>query len=98
MLIFVQFQFTRIQGLYGGLGLDGKVISVRPKCNEEFYGTKSTVKNILNKVDPLTIQNEDYCRIVNLLNTYCAEDEDEKKNDDIADSINRMTKLREPPN
>ena len=61
--------------MYGGLGLDGKIISVRPKCNEEFYGKKMSVKEILlGKLDPRNIENEDYDLVTHLLDAYCVDD------------------------
>ena len=78
------------QGLYGGLGLDGKIISVRPKCNEEFYGKKMKVSDILlGDLDPHSIENEDYSLITHLLDAYCNDDNaviDDEKKENIKDS------------
>eukprot|EP01084_Bolivina_argentea_P287522 493376_1 len=75
----VVYSYSHAAGLYGGLGLDGKIISVRPKCNEEFYGEKISVNDILlGKLDARNIQNNDYELITHLLDAYCI-DEDEKK-------------------
>ena len=42
------FSYSHSQGLFGGLGLDGQVITVRPDCNAKFYGNKVNAKDILS--------------------------------------------------
>lgn len=65
------YSYSHTQGLYGGLELKGKVITVRPKCNEKFYNIKGVkCKDILHG-DVRMPQNADYDRIIHLLNTYC---------------------------
>jgi lipid-binding SYLF domain-containing protein len=39
--------FTKAQGLYGGLNLEGSVLMVRDGLNEAYYGKNVTPMNIL---------------------------------------------------
>ena len=65
------YSYSHTQGLYGGLEMKGKIISVRPKCNEKFYNVKNVkCKDILAGKYRMP-KNRDYERIVHLLNTYC---------------------------
>jgi len=73
------FSYSHAQGLYGGLALDGKVISVRPDCNATFYKKAVTCEEILSgAVEPPP--NEDYETIVHLLESYCKSDISTQKN------------------
>jgi len=47
--------FSRTQGLYGGLNLEGAVVDVRDQWNREYYGTAVRPRDILVKQ---TVMNE----------------------------------------
>eukprot|EP01083_Nonionella_stella_P093858 263225_1 len=65
------YSYSHSSGLYGGLELKGKIITVRPKTNAKFYGiTKVKCADILSGFIDMP-PNGDYARIVHLLNTYC---------------------------
>lgn len=71
--VSVMFSYSHAQGLYGGIAFDGKVISVRPDCNDTYYNRKVTCGEILTgEVEPPL--NEDYDMIVHLLDSYCNDD------------------------
>ena len=71
----VVYSYSHAQGLYGGLALDGKVISVRNDCNRSFYKHSFECGDILNgKLDEIPA-NEDYDMIVHLLDSYCLDDD-----------------------
>ena len=83
------YSYSHAAGLYGGLGLDGQIISVRPKCNKEFYGRKIKVRGILlGDLDPSSIANKDYTKFTYFLDAYCNDDhnaliDDEKKTEKL---------------
>jgi len=60
------------EGLYGGLSLEGALLTSRNDCNDDFYGSKHvSIEDIITgKIKPLT-ENEDYNKIITLLNEYC---------------------------
>ena len=65
------YSYSHAQGLYGGLALDGKVISVRPDCNKAYYKKSVECADILNgNIDTLPA-NESYDMIIHLLDSYC---------------------------
>jgi len=72
----VIYSYSHSQGLYGGISLDGQVISVRNDCNTKFYHKELTNCDILNgKYDEHDLPlNEDYDMIVHLLDSYCQDD------------------------
>lgn len=89
--VSVIFSYSHAQGIYGGLALDGKVISVRPDCNDKFYKKKVTCFEILTGIfePPL---NEDYDMIVHLLDSYCNDDLTPLKGERISiDDLDRQT-------
>jgi len=66
----VIFTYSHAQGLFGGLALDGKVISVRNGCNHTFYGKAVECNDILTgKVGDFP-KNKDYDAIIRLLNRH----------------------------
>eukprot|EP01084_Bolivina_argentea_P283044 484654_1 len=65
------YSYSHTEGLYGGLELKGKIITVRPKTNAKFYNIKKVkCGDILSGYIPMPT-NEDYNRIIHLLDTYC---------------------------
>merc|ERR1719242_2702367 len=69
--VSVIYSYSHAQGLYGGLALDGKVISVRPDCNKAYYKRSVECVDILNgNIDELP-NNESYDMIIHLLDSYC---------------------------
>merc|ERR1719242_1975376 len=69
--VSVIYSYSHAQGLYGGLALDGKVISVRPDCNKAYYKRSVECADILNgNIDELP-NNESYDMIIHLLDSYC---------------------------
>merc|ERR1719242_927526 len=69
--VSVIYSYSHAQGLYGGLALDGKVISVRPDCNKAYYKRSVECVDILNgNIDELP-HNESYDMIIHLLDSYC---------------------------
>jgi len=77
------FTYSHAQGLFGGLALDGKILSVRNGCNEAFYGKKVECGDILTGNIGDIPRNRDYDAIVRLLNRHSQLDEiyDEVKED-----------------
>ena len=69
--VSVIYSYSHAQGLYGGLALDGKVISVRPDCNKTFYKKSVTCADILNGNIENIPKNEDYDMMIHLLDSYC---------------------------
>lgn len=65
------YTYSFSKGLYGGLALDGQVISVRGDCNKIFYKNKDIESKhiLMNKVNiPI---NKDYQTLINIINNYC---------------------------
>jgi len=58
------------KGLYGGVNIEGAIISARDGCNEAFYQKKVTVADIGCGNVQMVKENEDYQIIVRLLNDY----------------------------
>ena len=58
------------KGIFGGVSLNGDVLTVRGGCNEEFYGSKVAVKNLLTGKVPMPQQNADYDALTSMLNRY----------------------------
>eukprot|EP00486_Rosalina_sp_Unknown_P007311 CAMPEP_0201572212 /NCGR_PEP_ID=MMETSP0190_2-20130828/15354_1 /ASSEMBLY_ACC=CAM_ASM_000263 /TAXON_ID=37353 /ORGANISM="Rosalina sp." /LENGTH=443 /DNA_ID=CAMNT_0047997691 /DNA_START=28 /DNA_END=1359 /DNA_ORIENTATION=+ len=74
--VSVIYSYSHAQGLYGGLALDGKVISVRPECNKKFYKRSVSCAQILGgNIDDGIPNNEDYDMIIHLLDSYCLDDD-----------------------
>ncbi len=42
------FTYSRAQGLFGGVSLDGTVVATRNEANEDYYGTKVSPRAILS--------------------------------------------------
>lgn len=64
------FTYSHAQGLFGGLSLDGKILSVRAGCNKAFYGKPVDCGDILSgKIEEFP-KNRDYDAIVSLLNRH----------------------------
>eukprot|EP01083_Nonionella_stella_P084353 233479_1 len=71
----VVYSYSHCQGLYGGLALEGKAIAVRPDCNKAFYKRTVQCDEILNgKIEDIP-SNEDYDKIVHILDSYCLGDD-----------------------
>jgi len=68
--VSVIFTYSHAQGLFGGLALDGKILSVRSGCNEAFYGKKVECGDILTGNVGDIPKNRDYDAIVRLLNRH----------------------------
>eukprot|EP01083_Nonionella_stella_P123095 370694_1 len=66
----IVYSYSHCQGLYGGLALEGKVITVRPDCNKAFYTRTIQCDEILNGEIEDIPSNEDYDMIVDLLDSY----------------------------
>jgi len=71
--VSVVYSYSHAQGLYGGLALDGKVISVRPECNRTFYKRTVSVSEVLNGAVSAVPSNEDYDLLIHLLDSYCVD-------------------------
>ena len=69
------YSYSHAQGLYGGLALDGKVITVRPECNKKFYKRSVSCAQILGGNIENIPNNEDYDMIIHLLDSYCLDDD-----------------------
>merc|ERR1719295_1209596 len=69
--VSVIYSYSHAQGLYGGLALDGKVISVRPDCNKAYYKKSVDVGDILKGNIEEVPSNESYDMIIHLLDSYC---------------------------
>lgn len=68
--VSVVFTYSHAQGLFGGLALDGKILSVRAGCNKAFYGKPVDCGDILSgKIEEFP-KNRDYDAIVSLLNRH----------------------------
>ena len=67
--VSVIYSYSLSKGLYGGLGLDGRIVLEQQQVNEQFYNKKGvTSKQILDgEVDEGMPKNEDYEGILNLL-------------------------------
>jgi lipid-binding SYLF domain-containing protein len=63
--------YSESQGLYVGVALEGSGITVRNECNEQYYGKKMEVKDILGAVG-VTGKNADYDAIISILTQYIA--------------------------
>ena len=91
----IVYSYSHAQGLYGGLALDGKYITVRDECNQDYYKSRIKCTEILEgKIEAPA--NDDYRKIIKLLDDYCREErifQDENKNDN--DSINADVSPRE---
>lgn len=68
--VSVIFTYSHAQGLFGGLALDGKILSVRNGCNEAFYRKKVQCGDILTGNIGGIPKNRDYDAIVRLLNRH----------------------------
>lgn len=66
----VVFTYSHSQGLFGGLALDGKVLSVRSGCNNAFYGKEVHCADILSGKMEDFPKNADYDAIVHLLDRH----------------------------
>merc|ERR1712228_449859 len=73
--VSIVYSYSHAQGLYGGLALDGKVISVRNDCNRSFYKQSIECDVILNGQINDIPSNEDYDMIVHLLDSHCLDDD-----------------------
>jgi len=64
------YAYSFAKGAFFGISLDGGVLSIDDKVNEEHYGTKVHVKDIFygNVVAP---QNDSFVKLQQLLNSYC---------------------------
>jgi len=70
------------KGLYIGVNLEGSIINVRNDCNDSFYNTSNiTAKDVLSGNIKPPVDNEDYRRIVELLDKYCDEHNKEVKSE-----------------
>lgn len=58
------------KGLYGGLSIGSMVLAPRNVCNREFYGFDINLKDITSGHIEAPLLNEDYKRIVELLNVH----------------------------
>merc|ERR1712038_2191575 len=66
----VVFTYSHSQGLFGGLALDGKVLSVRNGCNQAFYGKAVECNEILSGKISNFPKNKDYDAIIRLLDRH----------------------------
>jgi lipid-binding SYLF domain-containing protein len=65
------YSYSFAKGAFVGLSLDGGSITVNDKVNEEFYGRKIPVRDILfSDIDNVS-QNDDFLRLQQSLNDYC---------------------------
>eukprot|EP01083_Nonionella_stella_P274092 930234_1 len=73
------------KGIYGGISLDGEILSVRKQCNETFYTKTVHCKDILTGVVKMPKKNKDYNTLIKLLSDYSVGklDVDDVKNDGI---------------
>lgn len=62
-----------VKGLYGGVSIDGTVLIPRNDCIQEFYGKKVSLDDIADGNIEAPSMNENYSRIVELLDLYTAE-------------------------
>jgi len=58
------------KGLYGGLSIGSIVLAPRTACNKAFYGYDINLKDITSGQIEAPLLNEDYKRIVELLNVH----------------------------
>jgi lipid-binding SYLF domain-containing protein len=66
------YSYSFAKGAFIGLSLDGGSITVNNSVNEEFYGRKVTIKDILfSDMDVNMPQNDEFIRLRQLLNDYC---------------------------
>ncbi len=69
--ISVIYSYSHSKGIYGGISLHGKLLSVRNDCNKKFYGHSVTNKEILSGHVMPSFINNDYQQIIHILNSYC---------------------------
>lgn len=74
--VSVIYSYSHSKGLYGGLGLDGKIVLEQQGVNEAFYDKKGvTSKQILDgEVDEGMPKNEDYEMILDVLEKVMDDD------------------------
>ena len=57
-----------VKGLYAGVSIDSACLVPRNKCNQQFYGKQVSLTQIINKSVEKPNLNEDYKRIIQLIN------------------------------
>jgi len=65
------YSYSFAKGAFIGLAMDGAVLSIDDSVNEEFYGRKIGVKEILY-ADNIFPQNNDFMQLQQLLNSFCS--------------------------
>jgi len=85
----VIFTYSHAQGLFGGLALDGKVLSVRNGCNQAFYGKAVECNEILSGKISNFPKNKDYNAIIRLLDRHSNLDNvyHEVKEEDVSSQV-----------
>merc|ERR1711879_59288 len=94
----VIFTYSHAQGLFGGLALDGKVLSVRNGCNQAFYGKAVECNEILSGKISNFPKNKDYNAIIRLLDRHSNLDNvyHEVKEQDAASEVVEKEEEKEP--
>jgi len=64
------YSYSIAKGAYIGLSLNGSLMSVRGDWNEEFYGRKIKLNEILNNFSNVS-KNDEYVSLINSLNECC---------------------------
>jgi len=63
------YAYSFAKGAFIGLSLDGGVLSIDNSVNEEYYGRKVSIKDILY-TDNFGVQDNEYLKLRNLLDTH----------------------------
>ncbi len=64
------YSYSKSKGLYGGVSVNGKIITIRHDCNSKFYGQPTTIMDIFtNQV--IVPANNDLTSIYDILGRYC---------------------------
>ena len=72
------YAYSHSKGLFGGVGLDGNVITARNDCNKQYYYASMTPEQILSEQNYPPPRNQWHEALVNLLETYCNEGNDKQ--------------------
>lgn len=95
----ISYSFSNNE-FYGGLNIQGAVITVNDTCNEAFYEKKVAVEDITNgNIKKISKHNEDYNAIVRVLNDYCQPISTGLTNNNNANSNSQINEpiIREKP-